>query len=207
MSTQTDLKAIIFDFGSVIFKIDYAALYDKYFTDKQEFTYFLTQILTPEIRSSFNYGSILPKLEKLTLEHPKYKKEIMATFYEYERILTGIIPGMEALLQNLSAKNIAIYGLTNWASDAYIKLENTYPDILAYMDGVVVSGQEGMKKPDPEFFKVLLTRYNISPEQAVFVDDKPENIATANSLGLDGLVFTNATTLIKHLNDKYNLSL
>jgi 2-haloacid dehalogenase len=201
------MKTIIFDFGSVIFNIDYSALYSKYFPSKKEFTYFRTQILTAEIRSSFNYGLALPKLEELAKKHPEYQTEIMATFHEYEKILAGVIPGMEELLQELSARGVAIYGLTNWSADNYVKLEHKYPNILAYMDGITVSGQEGIKKPDPNFFKILLDKYNIDPATAVFVDDKLANVETANSLGMDGVVFTSADKLISHLNSKYDLSI
>lgn len=200
------MHIIIFDFGSVLFQVDYWNLYQKYFRTQEEYTYFRTEILTPELRSESHKGNALPMLQKLAAEHPEYSLPILATYYEYEEIITGVIPGMKTLLQKLDTQGVHIYGLTNWAADNYKTLERLHPEILHYMKGVVVSGQEGMKKPNPDFFNTLLSRYNIDPATALFVDDKPKNVETAKQLGMDGIVFKDAQQLSHYLHEKHILT-
>ena len=59
----------------------------------------------------------------------------------------------------------------------------------------VVSGDEGVIKPDPRIFRVLLERYRIRPEEAVFIDDNPANAAAAAALGIHGIHFRSPTLL------------
>ena len=63
--------------------------------------------------------------------------------------------------------------------------------MLHQFDGIVVSGEEKLIKPDPEIFKVLLDRYNLKAEESVFIDDSPANIKTAEGLGFKAVLFDN----------------
>jgi 2-haloacid dehalogenase len=71
--------------------------------------------------------------------------------------------------------------------------------ILQMIDRYVVSGAEGMVKPAPRLFQVLLDRYGLRAEECVFVDDNPDNVAAAKDMGMQGILFTNAETLRKEL--------
>ena len=57
-------------------------------------------------------------------------------------------------------------------------------------DGCVFSFREGIVKPDPEIYKVLLRRYGLKAEECVFIDDTEENVRSAQKLGMAGIVFT-----------------
>jgi len=59
----------------------------------------------------------------------------------------------------------------------------------------VVSGAERMIKPDPAIFHLLLNRYGVQAERAVFIDDAPRNVAAAAKLGMHALQFRDAATL------------
>ena len=56
-------------------------------------------------------------------------------------------------------------------------------------DEVVLSGNEGMSKPDARIFKIACERLGENPENCVFVDDSPENILAAEKLGMCGIVY------------------
>jgi len=56
-----------------------------------------------------------------------------------------------------------------------------------------------MVKPDPRLFRLLLERYAIIPETAVFIDDNARNVASAIALGIHGICFTNPTALRREL--------
>ena len=72
-------------------------------------------------------------------------------------------------------------------------------DFLSWFDGVVVSGEEGVIKPDPRIFRVLLDRYRITPGEAVFIDDNPGNAAAAAALGIHGIHFRSPELLRREL--------
>ena len=63
----------------------------------------------------------------------------------------------------------------------------------------MVSGEEGVIKPDPRIFRILLERYRIAPEEAVFIDDSPTNAAAATALGMHGIHFRSPEALRSEL--------
>ena len=71
--------------------------------------------------------------------------------------------------------------------------------ILQLIDRYVVSGAEGLVKPDPRLFQVLLDRYALRAEECIFVDDNPDNVAAACQMGMKGIVFSGAENLRKQL--------
>ena len=71
--------------------------------------------------------------------------------------------------------------------------------ILQLIDRYVVSGAEGLVKPDPRLFRVLLNRYGLQAEECTFIDDNPDNVAAARALGMEGIVFCSAEDLRKQL--------
>jgi putative hydrolase of the HAD superfamily len=57
------------------------------------------------------------------------------------------------------------------------------------IDGKVVSGYEGISKPDAGIYELLMDRYGLKADECVFIDDRPENIEVAKALGMEGIVF------------------
>ena len=99
-----------------------------------------------------------------------------------------------AILAELHAAGTRLVGLTNWSAETFPYAEAAF-DFLALFEGIVVSGREGVAKPDPSVFDLLLTRYDLDPASTVFVDDSPTNVAAAAAAGLTALVFTGADRL------------
>ena len=79
-------------------------------------------------------------------------------------------------------------GLTNWSAET-IQIAYRRYDFFHLFDGIVVSGEEKLLKPDKRIYKVLLDRYKLTPEQSVFIDDNPGNIKTAQELGFNAILF------------------
>ena len=86
-------------------------------------------------------------------------------------------------------KGFKIYYLSNYSEDLYHKTKNELAFIESF-DGGVFSYQEKCIKPDKRLYEILLDRYQIVPEQALFLDDRKENIDAARALGIQGEVFT-----------------
>ena len=94
-----------------------------------------------------------------------------------------------AILAELHAAGTRLVALTNWSAELFPHAEAAF-DFLGLFDGIVVSGREGVAKPDPAVFDLLLSRYHLDPARTVFVDDSPANVAAAAAAGLRALAFT-----------------
>ncbi len=106
------------------------------------------------------------------------------------RLFAGmaIDAAMVALVRDLRAAGLLVGLLSNsWA--------NTYPDeLLALFDAVVISGEVGLRKPDPVIYRLVLDKLSVPPSRSVFVDDAPVNVAAAEELGMRGIRHTDAGT-------------
>ena len=117
---------------------------------------------------------------------------------KWREMLTDEVPGMREVISELRARNYEIFGLTNWSMETFPEARAHF-GILQMIDRYVVSGAEGLVKPDPRLFQVLLDRYGLKSEDCSFVDDNPDNVAAAKGMGMQGILFTNAETLRKEL--------
>ena len=70
---------------------------------------------------------------------------------------------------------------------------------LTWFDGCVISGYEGVAKPDREIFEILLRRHDLDPARTVFIDDLKYNVAAAAGLGITGIQFTGPAGLRQEL--------
>lgn len=92
------------------------------------------------------------------------------------------------------------YALTNWSAETFHIALDRY-DFLHWFDGRVVSGEEKTRKPFHDFYQRLLDRYNVDPQQAVFIDDNLRNIKAGEELGIKGIHFHNPLQLKNELAD------
>ncbi|MEL6846400.1 MAG: HAD-IA family hydrolase, partial [Bacteroidota bacterium] len=91
-----------------------------------------------------------------------------------------------------------LYGLTNWSAETFPVAKARY-DFLHWFEGILVSGEEKMRKPHAPFYELLLERYNINPETAIFIDDSARNVKASNEVGLPAIRFEGADKLRKDL--------
>jgi 2-haloacid dehalogenase len=106
--------------------------------------------------------------------------------------------GTVEILRELKARGTPLYALTNWSAETYPPQRVRFA-FLELFDGVVVSGDEGVIKPDARIFEILLARYAIPPHEAVFIDDNPANAEAAAALGIHGIHFQSPEQLRRDL--------
>jgi 2-haloacid dehalogenase len=109
-------------------------------------------------------------------------------------MLGGPIPGVPQILDELRAGRVPCYGLSNWSGETFPLAVERY-GFLRELDGIVVSGDVGLVKPDPAIFRLLFERYAIEPSAAVFIDDSRANVAAAEAHGMRGVLFSGAARL------------
>ncbi len=110
-----------------------------------------------------------------------------------------VIEPMKKLVKELKKKGYKTYVLSNFSKDGFYALKRKHYDLFKLFDGIVISGEEKMGKPDLEFYKVLLKRYHLNPQKCIFIDDEPYNIQAAQTLGIYGIVRTSDEAVFKQL--------
>lgn len=187
---------IIFDLGAVLIDWNPHYLYQKLFENQADMHDFLENICTPEWNEEQDGGRTLKEATDLLLaKHPEQEEYIRAYYDRWEEMLGGAIEGTVDIFRELKATNqYKIYALTNWSGETFpIALQRF--EFLNWFDGIVVSGDEKNRKPFPSFYQVLLDRYNINPDTALFIDDNLRNIHAAEQMGIPSIHFTSAEEL------------
>jgi len=189
------INSIVFDLGNVLIDWNPRYLYRKLLPSETEIEWFLENICNDDWNKKHDEGqNFRVGIKKLSNIYPKYSELIKNWFDRWEEMLGGPLEETVEILAELKKNEIQLYILSNWSAETYPKAEAMY-DFLHWFDGKIISGEVGKIKPDPEIFHILTKKFNLNPENSIFIDDKLVNIKAANLLGFHGIHFQNATLL------------
>ncbi len=185
---------VVFDLGGVLIEWDPRHLYRQLMPD-DEVEAFLEEIGF----AAWNHaqdagGSWASAVEELAARHPERRDLIAAYPARFPETLAGAVPGSVEVLRDLHEAGVRLLALTNWSAETYPHAVATF-EFLSLFEDVMVSGVEGVAKPDPAVFRLLLERFRLNPAATVFVDDSLANIAAAAAVGLRGVLFQDADAL------------
>ncbi|MDB5136039.1 MAG: family phosphatase [Mucilaginibacter sp.] len=171
-------------------------MYRTIFSDEAEMERFLTDITTSDWNEEQDAGRPLHEgTEILVKQFPEHEENIRAFYGRWDEMLGEAFHDTIAVLKQLKERNqYQIYALTNWSAETFSVAFERF-EFLKWFDGIVVSGAEKMRKPTPEFYHILLDRYHVKPEEALFIDDNYRNILAAEKLGIQCIHFTSAREL------------
>ena len=201
------IKNVVFDFGGVLLDWNPRYFYKSIFNDDQKMEYFLQNIATSTWNAQMDKGRSFEEcMKELAEQYPEYKDPIMLYRKGWETMLKGPIEsGMRVLDAVMNAQKFKVYGLTNWSSETFPGIFNKYKFVQKF-EGIVVSGEEQMIKPEKGIYLTLIERYNLVPEETFFMDDNIQNVETALSRGINAVQFTgtdkNLEQIAKILNIK-----
>lgn len=176
-------KTIIFDFGGVLIDWNPRYVYRNFFNTEEEMEWFLGNICTAEWNLKIDAGkSFAESVKELSDIHPHWVKEIEAFHIHWEDMLGGEILETVEILREIQDRGYRVYGLTNWSAETFPIAFERYK-FLQTLNGIVVSGEEKVVKPDPAIFRILLERYDLVPGNCIFIDDNLLNVSAARELG------------------------
>jgi len=195
------INTIIFDLGAVLIDWNPDYLYRQLISDELQRKDFLANICTPHWNEEQDAGRTLSEgTELLVSQYPEQEGNIRAFYGRWEEMLGGPIAGTVEIFRQLKTSGrYKIYALTNWSAETFDIALQRY-DFLGWFDGIVVSGTEKTRKPFPQFYQILLDRYAVKPEEALFIDDNYRNVIAAEELGIQSVHFTTAEQLREVLN-------
>ena len=181
------IDVVVFDLGGVLIDWNPRYLYRKLFDDDAAMERFLTDVCSPEWNERQDAGRPWRQaVAELTSRHPDQASMIIAYHQRWPEMLGSDIPETVELLKELKEQGLRLYALTNWSHETFPVARSRFA-FLDWFEGIVVSGEERLIKPDPAIFHRLLTRYDIAPQRAVYIDDSPRNVSAAARVGLHAL--------------------
>jgi HAD superfamily hydrolase (TIGR01509 family) len=137
-----------------------------------------------------------------TLPDPADARRLAAYVDAYPKTVEHRIEGTWDILDRLRAQGTPVHAITNWSAETWPRGLLAQPRLAEVFGVTVVSGQEGMIKPDPRIFRLLCTRAGVAPQDCVFIDDGPHNVDGARATGMDGIHFTGPDALAAALSDR-----
>jgi 2-haloacid dehalogenase len=186
---------VVFDLGGVLIDWDPRHLYRHLFDDPDEMESFLSEVTTAEWNAHQDAGRPWAEaVELLAVEHPGQRELIEAFRRRWPEMLAGEIPGTVEVLAELRAAGARLFALSNWSAEMFPFARQQF-DCLSWFEGIVISGEVGVNKPDRRIFEHLAEQFDIDPESALFIDDSPANVDAATAVGFHAIRFTDATAL------------
>lgn len=196
-----EIRSVLFDIGNVFVPWDPRRLYEKLIPNKDELDTFLTQVVTTDWHAEHDRGRPFAEgVALLSRWFPDHADLIQQFDSRWEETIGPAFTDTIQILERLVAKGIPCYALTNFSAEKFpaFRRQNPFTDLF---DGIVVSGEEKLIKPDPRLFEVTLERFSLRAQETLFIDDRLVNVLSAEQMQMTGHVFVNADRLRAHLTD------
>ena len=185
----------LFDLGGVFFDWNPKYVFKDIFESKEELSFFLNKVCNDEWNIKQDAGrSVAEAEDELIMKFPKYANKIKLYYSSHRKMIKHVYQDSVEILQDLKEKNIPCYALSNWAAEMFEGMTDDYT-FLKKFDCIIISGQEKTIKPFEGIYLIAINRYELTPNDTVFIDDNLENIKTAIRLGFKTI----------HLEDPYQI--
>ncbi|WP_156254543.1 HAD family hydrolase [Sandarakinorhabdus oryzae] len=192
-------KAVVFDVGNVLYGWDIAALYRPLIADPERLAWFCREVVTPEWHFQHDAGRPFAETSaELIARFPEEADLIRQFGPRFNETIVGPIPGMLALVEQLAQRGVPLFGITNFSAEFWAPFRATAP-VFDHFTDIIVSGAERLVKPDPAIYALALCRFGLAPGEAIFVDDRADNVAAGEANGFVGHLFTGHEPLAAEL--------
>ena len=196
------IRTVIFDLGGVLIDWNPDYVFKTIFSDETELKWFYENICTPDWNEEQDAGRDLDLATEILVEkYPEHEHSIRAYYGRWEEMLRGPIHETVEILKELNeGGKYRLLALTNWSHQTFpIALDRF--DFLHWFHGRVVSGEERTRKPFRDIYMTLITRYEVDPKTAVYIDDNERNLLPARELGMQTIHFRSPQGLRKELRE------
>ena len=183
------IKNVVFDLGRVIYR---------FWPREDLINLGYSDVYADELMDAIFYNPLWLDMDRGLYTLPqaieKYCKDFLHLEADIRRVLDDtwqdrvetMMPESLEFFYEVKQRGFSTYVLSNWSADGFDYIRERDAFLFDKFDGIVVSGYEGVIKPEPEIYKCLLERYGLVPEESLFIDDSENNIAAAKALGIHG---------------------
>lgn len=197
MSQQ--IEAVVFDIGRVLVQWDMRILFRQLLDDEAEVEWVYRNVVTEAWHGQHDAGRpIADMVAERSAEFPRYAAVISAYASRFNETIPGPVPGTADLVEELHARGVPLYAITNFGADTWAGFRPTLPVLDRFRD-IVVSGIEKMAKPDPAIYALAAQRFGRDPGTMLFIDDSLPNVLSARACGWHAHHFSSAGLLAEDL--------
>jgi 2-haloacid dehalogenase len=193
------IKAILFDFGNVLLEWNPRHLYRRFFQNEEEMDQFLHEVNFMDWNLQQDKGrSFAEGVAELSKEFPQYAELIQAYHDNWIHSIGNSLTGTIEIMKRLKKAGYQLYGLSNWSAETFPIARQKY-DFFNLLDDIVISGEVGAVKPEPEIFEIILARNGKAASECLFIDDALPNVEAARELGFVTIHFQSPEQLESEL--------
>jgi 2-haloacid dehalogenase len=195
------MTAVIFDVGGVLIDWNPRHLYRKLFDGDSDgaMERFLAEVCTPEWNLRQDVGRPFAEaVAELTGRFPDHADLIAAYDARWEEMVPGAHDETIEIVRELKARGTPLYCLTNFSTEKFPLMRRRF-DVFDLFDGIVVSAEIGMVKPDPAVYRYLVERFGLEAPSCLFVDDVEANVGAASSIGMQAVHYLSGRQLRRDL--------
>jgi 2-haloacid dehalogenase len=194
--TRIEGPAVVFDVGNVLYGWDPEAFLVTQVADDAERLRFIADVDLYGWHDTLDggrpYAEAAAELEE---KFPQYAHLIAAWSDRFGETISGPVPGVHAIVEELDARGLPLFAITNFSADFWPPFFEKERAFLSRFRDIVVSGEEKLLKPDPALYYRALDRFSLKPGDALFIDDREINVEGARAVGMRAHLFIDAADL------------
>jgi putative hydrolase of the HAD superfamily len=187
--SRARIRNVVFDFGGVLVRWKPQEVIDRFYADDALRELVRQAVFEHPDWVELDRGTLTEAsaVQRFSARMGRPREEIAALVQHAKESLTPIVESV-ALAQELSRREIPLYGLSNVSAETFAFLRSRY-DFWALFRGIVTSFEVKRVKPEPEIFEHLCRVHGLRREETAFIDDHPPNVEAASRLGFRSILF------------------
>jgi 2-haloacid dehalogenase len=199
-ATERAVDAVLFDLGQVLVRWEpMLAFRGRY--DEAAVRRFFADVDFPAFNHLQDAGRPWAHARaELARSHPHHVPLLDVYVERFADAVPGPVEGADAIVDDLRAAGVRVLGLTNWSAETFPVSREVAP-VVGRLEDVLVSGREGIAKPDPRIFALAAERFGLDPARTLFTDDSPRNVAAGERAGFRSVLFRSHRELRAHLGE------
>lgn len=196
------VKKFLFDLGNVFFDWNPEKILKPIFNDDERMNFFINNISFPLLDTRCDAGiTIEVAVNDAIKKFPDFENEIKLYYPNHGNMVGGFFQKTVDIFYKLKELNYPCYILSNWSAETYEGMEEKYP-FLKDFEGKIISGRDFLIKPDPAIYELAISRFDLVPQETLFIDDRLDNIEAAQKLNFQTIHLTDPS-LIQELIEPY----
>jgi len=193
---KSAFSAVVFDVGNVLYGWDPDAFLVRQIADDEARLRFIEDTDLYGWHDTLDGGRPFAEAAaELAEKFPEYARLIAAWGDRFGETITDPVPGVHAIVDELDSRGVPLFAITNFSADFWPPFHAKERAFFDRFQGIVVSGEVKMLKPDPAIYYLALDRFGLRPAQALMIDDRQINVAGAEAVGMKAHLFTDAADL------------
>ncbi len=195
------IRNIVFDLGNVLISFRPSE-----YLEKKQYPAKIRNTILSDIFGSIEWlmldnGDIstIEAINAISKKSTLKKALIIHIFNTWTEIFYPIRSNIK-VLPELKKGGFKLYYISNFPADNYNDVKNAYP-FFKFFDGGIISAEVNISKPDVRIFRVFLEKFNLIPEECLFLDDNEKNVISAVSTGMKGFTTFGSLDISDNLNE------